>query len=529
MKPGIAKKFFAYLAKHYPVMCASGAFPLMPPVTDASKRLDRLDDLSRKGIARHLASLESFRRTFLAEADKATVPTDKALAEALAMNASGAIAELDGIRAWERAPELYLQVAFTGLEQAADLPAKNERARQKRFIARLKAVPALLAHAIKNVEAASAAGRANSQTMVRDCARYLTELSGMELGRTGRAPRFLADALASLREYDRFVTSRPVIPDPDGPPFSYTAEHVLGTSRSAEELRDLAEAEFDARLTSLKRLESEIGGGSWQELYEGYEGPPTDGLAPLDLIIREIHRLRSFVQNGPLSGVFTDSGLRIEPQPRHMASGLRPIHHDPVLGAWENEPSRCYVSPQIFTGNRFRDTPAHLARIRREFPFLTAMQTYPGRHLLDSQRRALDDPILSQVTNPLFMAGWLAFSEHLLDELGYLETDLDRLVRHVRGLRRAALARIDCELASGDLDQDHCLTILDKAGFTREEGLAEAKLIRTAPGHRIMPILGLHELTELRREWRLDLPLFCKTLFAEGQLPLPCIARRQIR
>jgi hypothetical protein len=44
-----------------------------------------------------------------------------------------------------------------------------------------------------------------------------------------------------------------------------------------------------------------------------------------------------------------------------------------------------------------------------------------------------------------------------------------------------------------------------------------------------MPILGLHELTELRREWRLDLPLFCKALFAEGQLPLPFIARRPVR
>jgi uncharacterized protein (DUF885 family) len=149
--------------------------------------------------------------------------------------------------------------------------------------------------------------------------------------------------------------------------------------------------------------------------------------------------------------------------------------------------------------------------------------------LLDSQRRALADPCLCQVTNPVFTAGWLAFSEHLLDELGYLETDLDRLVGHVRGLRRAALARIDTELAVGGLDQDHCLDILDRAGFTREEGLAEVRHIRTTPGHRTMPVLGLHQLTELRREWRLDLPLFCKALFAEGQLPLSAIAQRPER
>ena len=529
MKPAAAKKFFAYLAKHYPVMCASGAFPLMPPATDVSKRLDRLDDLSGPSIVRHVAALDTFRKNFLAAADAAPDPADKAQAHALAMTAAGAVAELDGIRAWEHAPEIYLQVAFTGLEQAADLPAKSDRARQKRFISRLKAIPALLVHATENIEAASTSSRATSQTMIRDCARYLTELGGQELGRAGKAPRFLAEALAALREYDRFVTSRPEIPDPDGPDFRYMAERVLGTDRSVEELRDLAAAEFDARLDSLHQLQDEIGHGSWRELYEGYEGPPADGLSPLDLIIREIHRLRAFVQEGPLAGVFADSGLRIDPQPRHMASTLRPIHHDPVIGAREDEPSRCYVNPQIFSGNRFRDTPAHLARMRREFPFLAAAQTYPGRHLLDSQRRALADPWLSQVTNPVFTAGWLAFAEQLLDELGYLETDLDRLVCHARGLRRAALARIDAELALGGLDQDHCLDVLGRAGFSREEGLAEVRLIRTAPGHRTMPVLGLHELNELRREWRLELPLFCKALFAKGQLPLSDIARRPVR
>ncbi|WP_319581761.1 DUF885 family protein [uncultured Pseudodesulfovibrio sp.] len=529
MKSSVAKKFFAYLAKHYPVMCASGAFPLMPPVTDASKWLDRLDDLSGRNIVRHVAALTTFRNNFLAEAEKASEPSEKSRALALALNAGGVIAELDGIRAWEHAPELYLQVAFTGLEQAADMPAKNDKARQKRFISRLKAVPAMLTHATENIEAASPTSRSTSQTMIRDCARYLTELGGQELGRAGKAPRFLADALAALREYDRFVTSRPVIPDPDGPSFAYIAENVLGTDRSVEELRDLAEAEFESRLAALERLQNEIGGGSWRELYEGYEGPSDDGLAPLDLIIREIHRLRAFIQEGPLAGVFADSGLRIEPQPRHLASILRPIHHDPVLGAWENEPSRCYVNPQIFSGNRFRDTPAHLARMRREFPFMAAAQTYPGRHLLDSQRRALADPFLCQVTNPVFMAGWLAFAEQLLDELGYLESDLDRLVLQVRGLRRAALARIDTELALGALDQDHCLEILERAGFTHEEGLAEVRFIRTTPGHRTMPVLGLHELTELRRAWRLDLKLFCKALFAEGQMPLASIARRPVR
>lgn len=521
MKNKTAKKFFAYLAKHYPVMCASGAFPQMPPVTDSSKWLDRLDDLSRKGILSHVESLLGFRKSFLAAAEKAATPAERAENLALALSAGGAATDLDGARGWEHAPEFYLQVAFNGLEQAADMPAKNEKARQKRFTKRLRAIPGLLAHAPENIEAISSVSRAASQTLIRDCARYLTDLGKHELGQAGKTPRYLAEALDALRDFDRFVTSRPEIPESEGPSFECMAEYVLGTDRTPAQIETLTEAEFERRLEIL----AETQGDNWKQAYEGYEGPPIDNLAPLDLIIREIHRLRSFVHEGPLAGAFADAGLRIDPQPLHLASSLRPIHHDPALGAWENEPSRCYVSPLLFSGNRFRDNPARLARVRREYPFMAATQTYPGRHLLDAQRRNLGDSPMSQVTNPLFMAGWLSFSEDLLDELGYLETPLDRLVHHVRGLRRAALARVDAGLAAGTRDLDQCMAILAEAGFSRDEGLAQIRSIRLAPARRSMQVLGLHEINALRREWGLELTQFCRKLFAGGQLPFSSIGK----
>ena len=43
-------------------------------------------------------------------------------------------------------------------------------------------------------------------------------------------------------------------------------------------------------------------------------------------------------------------------------------------------------------------------------------------------------------------------------------------MHHVRGLRRATLAKIDAGLAMNALDQDRCLDILSEAGFSREEG-----------------------------------------------------------
>lgn len=527
MKIRAAGKFFSYLAKHFPVMCASGAFPLLPPVTDAASHLDKLDDLSAKSIAKHLAKLTRFKKDFVALEGKATTFEERAAARALALCASGVVTELGGIRTWEKGPELYLQIAFTGIEQTVSMPAKSEKLRQKRFLKRLKAVPALLGLASDNIEAISPSSRAAAQTMVRDCARYLTELGESELGKVGKGPRFLADILTALRDFDRFVTSRPEVPESEGPSFAVMAESVFGTDKSPQEIYAMAEAEYAHRLESLRWLASEISPGSdWEAVSHGYVGPDDEGMEANDLIVREIHRLRSFMLETALPGVFNDTPLRIETQPVHLASSLRPIHYDPSLGAWENDSSRCFVSPQIFSGRGFRDNPMRLARRRQEFVFMAARQTYPGRHLIDSQRRVLADSPLGQISNPLFMAGWFAFAENLLDELGYFESPMDRLVHHKRGLRRAALAMIDAGLAVGNMDQDRCLSILGEAGYSREESLENVRSIRLKPAERVMPILGLAELTALRKAANMDIGPFCTRLFADGQLPFSLIAER---
>ncbi len=527
MKIKNAGRFFSYVAKQFPVMCTSGNFPFMPPVVEASKWLDRLDDLSRKGIARHVAKLKLFKNDFIAAEAKATDSASKAQAKALSFCANGIITELNCTRAWEKEPELYLLIAFTGLHQAATMPAKSEKHRQKRFIKRLRSINSLLEQAPANIESISSSNRATAQTMIRDCARYLTELKGKEIGTFGKAPRYLEDTLFALRDFGKFIISRPEVAETEGLPFASMTEKMLGTGRTAQEIYSIAENEFNNRLKSLRELESDINKGSdWKTIQDSYEGPDCNGMEAMDAIVRETHRLRAFVLDSALPHVFKNMALTIHPQPVHLASVLRPIHYVPALGAWKDEPSRCYVSPQIFTGRGFRDNPAKLARIRRGFIFMTARQTYPGRHLLDSQRLTLGDSPLSQITNPLFKAGWLAFAEHLLEELGYLENPLDRIVLHQRGLSRAAMCMIDAGLAAGKLDQDQCLSILGDSGYSREESLEFIRAICLSPGSQVSSVLGLHEINKLRKDSNLELGPFCTALFAGGQVPFAFIGQQ---
>lgn len=63
------------------------------------------------------------------------------------------------------------------------------------------------------------------------------------------------------------------------------------------------------------------------------------------------------------------------------------------------------------------------------------------------------------------------------------------------------------------------MNILEGAGFSKEESLNRVRAIRLEPGSRIMPVLGLYELTELRSSSGMDTAEFCRAIFRHGQIP----------
>jgi uncharacterized protein (DUF885 family) len=87
-------------------------------------------------------------------------------------------------------------------------------------------------------------------------------------------------------------------------------------------------------------------------------------------------------------------------------------------------------------------------RIHREYKPLTAHETIPGHHFLDSIRRPLKNPVRRQIESPLFYEGWASYSESLLSEYEYTSDPLDRLVDLKRNLWRSARCQIDAGLTT---------------------------------------------------------------------------------
>ncbi len=57
----IAEDYFNFLAKSFPVMCASDEFHFLPRAQDAGKYLDRMEDLQKDSIFDSIAFRKEFR------------------------------------------------------------------------------------------------------------------------------------------------------------------------------------------------------------------------------------------------------------------------------------------------------------------------------------------------------------------------------------------------------------------------------------------------------------------------------------
>lgn len=519
MKQGIIKRYFAYLAKAFPVLCASGDFRFLPAAAHAHKLLDRLEDFSQKTVERHIAKLSGFLRDFEKQAER-TIGGDHEMAKAMVTNVRGVLLELSESKSWEKDPALYLKTAFTGIHHALALPAKNDRERTRRTMKRLRAVPAFLGQVEQNIEAVTPVSRAQAQTMIRDCARYLQVVGAIPaLQNEKKSSQFLEDCLNKLKEFDKFITTRPQVEESEGPGLETVLKDGFGTPKSVHEIFEMADAEWRSARANLQEISTELGSADWRNAYEEYQGPGDAEGGTLALFETEVRKLREFFGTTAFKGLIPELDLELGESPAYMASLRRAAHYCAPLAAQDGGAARLMVIPHAFSGRGFREDTARLQRARKESMFIAAQETVPGSHLMASRRLLSEDLIVSQLRNPLVADGWRAFGEQLLAKLGYLETPIERLVLERRRLCRATRCMVDTGLATGHADQDRCMALMEQSGYSREESLQQLRTIRLAPGSQVGSVLGKAEIEALHTSSGLDTASFCKSFLDGGETP----------
>jgi uncharacterized protein (DUF885 family) len=295
--------------------------------------------------------------------------------------------------------------------------------------------------------------------------------------------------------------------------------HILaeswGWSGNLEAAAAILTEELEECEAALSRQSARISPGRpWPETLATFEVPSCE-VDLLGLYRREVADLWDFWGN---SGLLPPLPGRVEvaETPVYLRTLRSSASYAAPWGPPEESPGFFYLSPET------EDLAHHLQHYR----CLSAHETVPGHHLLDTTRLSLASPLRRQYESPLFYEGWACYAETLLFSEGYLVDPWQHLVGWQRRLWRALRGLADLQLQQGRGGLEEGLQCLSQAGYP--EAAAKVQILHLAlnPGYQLCYTLGLKEMLSLRARFApvLGLARFHDLVLSGGQAPFSLVA-----
>jgi len=531
----LADNYFDYLARRFPVMCASDEFDFLPRSENAANHFDKLDRFNSDAIEETIDQLKRFQKEFKTVKNETDDLEQFIDLELLQANASGILIEMDIKRSWQYNPLLYLKIGFIGLDHALNKPAESSQEIADRTLARLSCIPDILKNSIDNIRAVPEAYYQASMRMVQDCKQYLGEVGKTLLKRfpdhQDRANKYIDKAGAALKTFDQFLTSKSSAPDRQ---FAVSTletslrDHFLSV-HAPKDIFEIAVAKWNEILEQLQKLQCRIDANkTWEELYHAYT--PTE-IAETEIVALyedEIDRLREFFSQNGFSAELLSAPVKIKYTPTYLKSVRSSASFAAAFSRDPREESYFYISTN-FPQHNSQEIDHHLQRrLNREYKMLTAHETIPGHHFLDALRRKINNPIRRQIESPLFYEGWASYAESMLIEYGYLNDPIETLVSLKRELWRSARCQIDVGFTIGKLSENTALDLLTTCGFDPAEAARQLDRFRLNPGYQLCYGYGSHQFKQLQKKYShlSDSKDYYQFLLAGGELPFHLIEKR---
>lgn len=527
----LVQSYFDFLAKSFPVMCASDEFHFLPRAAAASRFYDRMESLGAAFIEECISTLREFQREFNLQASGEDDPEGLTDLELLNSSIAGILIEFEQNRSWTHNPLLYLKIAFIGLDHALTKPADNHEERIERALARLCAIPRLLRQAVVNLDRVPETYRQAALAMVNDCGRYLHDTAqSLATKDAGRFSVEFEKTDSALGVFGTFLGSVHAVPDGEFavPGLEATLRDRFGSIRDLSEVFQIAVEDWSENLRELEKIQKDMAPGkSWRELYHAYS-PEAPGVTDtITLYQREMENLKHFFDSHGLMGVVAPGRPLVCQTPGYLQSVRGSASFSAAFTKDSKEKDFFFITTQTQHTKSREYGELLRKRFHREYKFLTAHETFPGHYLLDSTRRMLENPVRSQIESPLFYEGWAYYVESLLTEYGYADHPMDRLIDRKRRLWRAARCQIDIGMNSGRLLPHDALRLLTTAGFSPEEARGQIDRFRLNPGYQLCYSLGRFEILRLRETYagRTGHETFHRLLLQGGELPFHLIEK----
>ena len=481
----ICQEFFAASARQFPIVSASDEFFYFPQVRSRKTDWSQWDTFSESAVnsfasrlAEYEKSLDAFRHR-----NEETLQQDLETQIDLSflMRTITTLREqLIEVRTWEKQPTFYLTIACLGLAEALESNDPSACA------ARVETLPAFIdniQYSLKNIPALF---RDLGLTMLTETKEYITSLVPRLPGVKACLPR-----LDALEVFLRKAKTKPDYRMPNVLVEKIFRSH-LNCRLDISSIEALLASEIHEMQSDLKKLAAAVEkDSSWEAAVEKIPLPtvPDEGLVAMyhDQVIQLAKHCQS-------TGILSESTLTMCP--------VQVLPVPPFLSTIRTASSYSVRPDHPPAGGIFyvinADNPAESRKsYQREFKILTAHETYPGHHFLDTARLGLSRPLRRCIERPIFYEGWACFAEKLMQLTGYLHNTQDQILLARRRLWRAMRGKVDLGLQTGTMDFPDAIEYLMKTGINKEDAAAVVRKYPLNPGYQLCYTLGFKRFSRL--------------------------------
>jgi len=372
--------------------------------------------------------------------------------------------------------------------------------------------------------------------MIDDCRQYLEDTikplaNDQSKATSAELSKLVNTALSSLGMLQCFLND--LTPASDqlfaGETLERTVNEHFSCVRSLDNIFQIAEESWQENLSRLEELRVHIDPAkSWQQIYHEYYPSEISETDTKALYALEIESLRSFFLQQGFDEEALNSTVEVSETPLYLRSVRGAASFAAAYTSNPEERSYFYITTRLVHQSDDQVQKSLKKRFHREYRLLTAHESIPGHHYLDSIRRRLKNPIRRQIESPLFYEGWASYAESLLVEYGYMQSPLELLIDLKRNLWRSARCQIDVGLTTGRISTADAWELLKVCSFSPGEIRRQIDRFRLNPGYQVCYSLGNYEFTQLKSAYatRLGSRRFHAYLLEGGELPFHLIDKR---
>lgn len=466
---------FDTLAMQFPVCMASDEFHFFPQAKAEALDWSRWDDFSPETMGQMVGQLGRWEQQ-LSERLCPSISLDQEIDAVMLLQVLRTLREqFELVRTHENQPTFYLTIIGIGLAEAyeAGPQALNKR---------LETLPAFIDQTIRNLIRVPRLFRELGMEMLAKQKEWLVSLL---LPEVLCAP--ILDALQRLNRYLRQMkVSEAFLPSLEL--YERIATDHMGCRLKPDDIARELEKEIEETRSILTQSAEAIAPGQpWQAVIDGLPNPTVERGGVQAIFSKTINALSLHCMSKGLidEELIRRCPVKVEPIPDYM----RPVRSN---AAYSMPPGYPPSGGTFFIHHQNRDEapPA-------DYRLLTAHETFPGHHLLDTCRWLHKRPIRRHIELPIFYEGWASFAEELMFETGFFSGPVERMLMAKRRFWRAMRGQVDFDIHMRRRTLDEAADFLVSEGLSANRAEAMVRRYRLKPGYQLAYTIGRRRFRSL--------------------------------